>query len=251
MSAKAIAWAFECRGLTPVTRNVLFVLADSADKYGKCWPSVGTIARCAEVSERSVQRALHELEERAALTREQRVAESGRTTTTRYQLHADACVFLIDESELETLGGRVTPCRGEGDKVAPPGVTVASPLNMLEPTTGRKPTTGDLLPQDQRQPQPGNGKHHDKVTTPPEALPACVPADLWADFIADRKERKKPLTTRAQKLALTRLELLHAAGQDVAEVIRQSIERGWSGLFPIKAELAAGADRSWITRSMQ
>lgn len=250
MSAKAIAWAFECRGLTPVTRNVLFVLADSADKYGKCWPSVGTIARCAEVSERSVQYAVKELEA-IGVHRARREDPTGRTTSTMYQLPPPACVFQCDESDLESEGGRVQTVQGEGANGAGGRVHAAAPLNMLEPTTGRKPTTGDLLPEDQRQPQPGNGKHHDKVTTPPEALPACVPADLWADFIADRKERKKPLTTRAQKLALTRLELLHAAGQDVAEVIRQSIERGWSGLFPIKAEPAPGPDRSWITRSMQ
>jgi hypothetical protein len=63
-------------------------------------------------------------------------------------------------------------------------------------------------------------------------LPEWLPADAWADWHAFRNARKG-WTPKARALSLRTLTELHAAGHDPRRVIEQSIERGWTGLFPL------------------
>ena len=58
----------------------------------------------------------------------------------------------------------------------------------------------------------------------------------FADFIADRKERKEPMTSRAITLNVNKLSALSSNKDVQIAIIKQSIERGWKGLFEIKDE---------------
>lgn len=104
--------------------------------------------------------------------------------------------------------------------------------------------TAPLFPDN----SPKNGTRNRQVTVKePEKhkgdpLPPWMPAKPWGDFIADRRERKKPMTSRALQLAIAKLAALRDAGHDPEAVLLQSIACGWSGLFPIKAERAGKAD---------
>jgi len=80
-----------------------------------------------------------------------------------------------------------------------------------------------------------------KVGRPAETLKDILdkqPQDLQAalsDFIEDRKERKRPATTRAVKGWINKLETMYP--NDINKrigSIEQSIERGWHGLFEIR-----------------
>ena len=53
-------------------------------------------------------------------------------------------------------------------------------------------------------------------------------------FIDHRKEIKKPLTTRALELALTKLLNFKSQGKNISLIIDQSILKGWQDLFDIK-----------------
>lgn len=57
------------------------------------------------------------------------------------------------------------------------------------------------------------------------------------DFAEMRKKIRKPLTDRALALTLSELEKL-APGDDDKKIaiLNQSIQRGWQGVFPLKAE---------------
>ena len=67
---------------------------------------------------------------------------------------------------------------------------------------------------------------------PPLDVPEWIPRGAWQDWHAYRLARKG-WTRRAQELSLQTLEQLRDSGHDPQRVIDQSIERGWSGLFPI------------------
>jgi uncharacterized protein YdaU (DUF1376 family) len=67
---------------------------------------------------------------------------------------------------------------------------------------------------------------------PPLDVPEWIPKGAWQDWHAYRLARKG-WTRRAQELSLQTLEQLRDSGHDPQRVIDQSIERGWSGLFPI------------------
>lgn len=74
----------------------------------------------------------------------------------------------------------------------------------------------------------------DIIAKQPEALRQPL-----QDFVDDRKERKRPATTRAVKGWINKLETMYP--NDINKRIRsieQSIERGWNGLFEVKENFA-------------
>lgn len=62
-----------------------------------------------------------------------------------------------------------------------------------------------------------------------------------------RKRIKKPLTDYATKLAIVKLIKLKDAGQDLTEVINESILRQWDTFWPIR-EQKADLGNWWDTR---
>jgi uncharacterized protein YdaU (DUF1376 family) len=67
------------------------------------------------------------------------------------------------------------------------------------------------------------------------ALPDWLSSEAWSDWHAYRNARKG-WTPKARELSLRTLTELWATGHDPRAVIHQSIERGWTGLFPVKGQ---------------
>ena len=65
------------------------------------------------------------------------------------------------------------------------------------------------------------------------ALPQYIDVDLWLGFVEMRKAMGKrvPFTDYAQKLILKELMQMHQDGFDANSALRQSIMRGWRGVF--------------------
>lgn len=111
MSVKALTWAFE----QPISGNdkvVLLSLADHANDYGECWPSIKRLSQRARVSVRTVQRCLAELETAKLIVRETRNDPNGRSTSNMYLL----CMGEQARTPAEASGGQR---KQEGVKLAP------------------------------------------------------------------------------------------------------------------------------------
>lgn len=55
------------------------------------------------------------------------------------------------------------------------------------------------------------------------------------EYWANRKELKKPLTVRAAKMALKKLdEMTNGNTSEKIKIVQQSVFYGWIGLFPVK-----------------
>ncbi|HEX5362366.1 MAG TPA: YdaU family protein [Fluviicoccus sp.] len=67
------------------------------------------------------------------------------------------------------------------------------------------------------------------------ALPDCIPADAWAEWIAYRRNRKVTVSEQTMLAQVGKLEAWAAAGHSAADIIRTSISNGWQGLFEPKA----------------
>lgn len=80
-----------------------------------------------------------------------------------------------------------------------------------------------------------------KPPAAPVALPDWIPAETWSDFVAMRKQMRKPMGEAAIRLAVKTLDALRGEGNDPNAVIEQSIMRGWSGFFPLRGEFAKAA----------
>jgi len=80
-------------------------------------------------------------------------------------------------------------------------------------------------------------------------LPAFIPQEEWDAFV-DMRLRKGTITNYAKKLIADKLAKLQAMGHDPGDVLRQSIERGWKGVFPIRPEDKPYDPDSWIKRKL-
>lgn len=67
-------------------RAVYMYLADRADKEGKCYPAIGTIARELKLSRSTVKRAISDLEKSGYLRKEQRWRENGGKSSNMFYL---------------------------------------------------------------------------------------------------------------------------------------------------------------------
>ncbi|MBS7528533.1 helix-turn-helix domain-containing protein [Fusibacter paucivorans] len=81
--------------LTQRATLVAFYLINRADSEGTCFPGVKTIARECNISSRTVQRALNDLEEVGFLARESRFHEQGGQRSNLYYLQ----VIEVEQDE--------------------------------------------------------------------------------------------------------------------------------------------------------
>lgn len=65
-------------------------------------------------------------------------------------------------------------------------------------------------------------------------IPSQIDHGLFLAFKEKRKEMKKPLTGKAEELAIEKLMKFYATGDDPNEVLKESIQNSWQGLFPLK-----------------
>lgn len=65
---------------------VYMYLRDRADRDGKCYPAIGTIARELKLSRSTVKRAIADLEKSGYLCKEQRWRENGGKSSNMYFL---------------------------------------------------------------------------------------------------------------------------------------------------------------------
>lgn len=67
-------------------------------------------------------------------------------------------------------------------------------------------------------------------------LPDFIPQEAWEAYLLMRKQmgKKHQATEYAQKLLINKLTVWKTEGADVEAIINQSIERSWTGLFPVQ-----------------
>lgn len=66
-------------------------------------------------------------------------------------------------------------------------------------------------------------------------LPEWLDAGVWNDFLAMRKQIRKPMTERAKTLMLSKLQRFRDAGHDVHAMLENSIVNCWQDVYEPKA----------------
>lgn len=121
MSFDTVPWAWKVEGITPTQKLVLMGLASYADERNSCYPGQELLASRAGVSDRTVRRALDELEHIGLIRRERRKDARGFRTSDRYFLHvtknqpdklSGSESYRTSTTELPDIDDRVTghPC---------------------------------------------------------------------------------------------------------------------------------------------
>ncbi len=66
--------------------------------------------------------------------------------------------------------------------------------------------------------------------------PDWLDAELWEEFKARRVEIKKPMTPRAERMALKKLKRYMDEGCDQFEMVSASVVAGWQDIHPKKRQ---------------
>jgi uncharacterized protein YdaU (DUF1376 family) len=81
--------------------------------------------------------------------------------------------------------------------------------------------------------EPKNSRKSAETLSSGLGVPDWVPVESWKAFVENRKLLKKPMTPRAVKIILGKLEKLCAAGDDPGAVLDASVEHSWQGVWPL------------------
>ena len=124
-------WAWEQK-LKPTPKLILMALADAANDFGVCWPSVSTLATKCCVSIRTVRRVMQHLVDRKLLLSESRYRKDGSCSSNRYRLQLEGGDRLsLAPEPCDTTPGQ--PCEGPPDTGGIPGTTIGTQKESLQP----------------------------------------------------------------------------------------------------------------------
>lgn len=196
-------------------------LADHAHDDGThIFPSVQTLAKKTRQSERSVQYQLRNMEQSGWLVLVS-FEFGGRGKCREYRINPDWI-----------KGAEIAPfpkgCNSEHERVQ---------------SDAGKGATGDIKGATAIAPEPSVTKVKPSVTKNTRSksaaglglgivLPDWIPAGKWDDFVAMRKEIKKPITEKGKLLAISRLAEYKAQGHSVVAILDKAILNSNCGLFP-------------------
>lgn len=138
MSVRVMSWVWDHSQAGGTDRLVLLAIADSADHDGtNAWPSVATIARKCQVSERTVQRSIRALVDLGELRVQAQAGGTGKMRDDRrpnlYEIPMGEEGDGVTDRRPDGPDG-VTPGDTRGDIQRVDGVTTVSPNPSLDPS---------------------------------------------------------------------------------------------------------------------
>lgn len=201
MSHSATDWAIKQRGLKPAAKIVLWHLCDRYHPDHGCFPSLDTLADDCEMSRRSVQDQLAELEKSGLIKVEKMPRQNGQLPRNRYLL------------AFENLGQNLPKAKSALGKIErPPLANSRNSLGQNLPTNSVKGTSK------------GTSNDAQQVR---EVLCEVLPESSADDFIAHRKAKSAKLTVKAAELIAKKLK----GHPDPVSVIERAIMQGWTGIY--------------------
>lgn len=254
MAIEWINWAIPLKTGSATNKAVLIAICNHADGLGYCWPSQKEIQKFTELSLRSIQRAMQDLEERGFLKRQQRRRADGTRSSDAYLLQRDGqpqgdtqayCKksaarqgdsHLGENSQGDTVscsqGDTQSCCADSATSQAGSRVEADYP-SSIKATQCQGNIYTSYISEPSLEPSPPRARA--KTSLPPIPIPDWLDAGRWEEYLQHRRELSpKPFTPTAQRHAIAKLKKLKDEGNDPADVIRQTLESNWAGLFKLK-----------------
>jgi len=230
-----------------VLTAMAYLLRDAA---GKVFASAAKLVELTQLDRKTVLASIKRLEDASLIVRLDEVSGRG-----------GAPVFVLQLGEAAT--GQTDTEIGTGSTLADHGESLPGPL-ATHPKNGTSsapafiaepvpdfPRTSTVFPTNpsrfSHEPVPDLG--HNQITSIEPMnqvarnrapsfdasqfeLPDWLPREAWSDWVADRKDRRKPITPRAAMAQIKALAEYRKAGHAPTAVISHSIASGYQGLFP-------------------
>lgn len=207
MSMLLMVEAMKLKVGNPLRKLILIKLADNANDKGECFPSVSYIAEQCEISERSVQNHIKQLEVDGLLKIESRKSENGLNKSNIYYLNFSGANPAPYGANGSSSGANAAP---SGESPAPSYGANPAPItsHIIEPV--KEPVNNLVI----------NGFDF-------SGLDGMLEKNLIDDFIKFRKSIKKPLTQGAVNYLIRELNKAVRAGYNPNELIEMTLSRGW------------------------
>lgn len=243
MSMELMAKAMKVKVGNPLRKLVLLKLADNANDMGECWPSYQHIADQCEIARSTVKSHIRELEKVGLLTREFR-KEGDLNKSNVFHLTLDRAINTPVNTTKD--GGAVSDPVGQD---APEGGAADNPPGAADNLGGgaadNPRTYHSFEPINEPVIEPKNKRKQKAVF----ALPEGLNLDAWALWVEYRKQSKlKAYAPTPMSAGVQAGKLISLATGDLAlqmAVVKQAIDGGWSGLYPLK-KTGSGAESKII-----
>lgn len=190
------------------------------NEKGYCWASNGYFADLYEVSKVTVSRWIKALIDKGYISTEIEFKENSKEILHRYIKIVDTPINKNDE-------GYYQNCKGGINK------NVKTPINknVKENTTDINTTINSTSDKKERKKE-NKQTNYDSIINE-NIQDESVKQEIY-EFIKMRKLIKKPLTDRALKLLISKLNKLSSIPAEQVQILDNSIMNNWQGIFPLK-----------------
>lgn len=220
--------------ILPLEQIVLIQIAGHIGNNKDTWVSQAILAQECNTTPRNIRRIIASLIEKKFITSELHGRKNRYSIIIQHRLcsssidkdiskeHRTSRAYVDDESR--TSRAYVIPDRGHPEPISYVNVshTALEPVSVPGKMTNRKGTIK------------ANKQKIKETKKEIVELPSFLSAEQWQEYLDHRKSIKSPMTLLAQKKAINQLIKFEADGQDITEVLDQSIRNGWKGIFPVK-----------------
>ncbi|MDB2157721.1 MAG: hypothetical protein E6935_06490 [Clostridium butyricum] len=192
-------------------------------KKGYADPSRALIKKLTGISDnRTLDKLFDSLIEKGVLSR-----SSGKGTRSRYFIK---------------VGGEITPSVNN----VPSGEITPTVGGEITPTVG-----GEITPQKEKKRKRKENNKKEKDTGLDKIINSYTQDEelinTIRDFLKMRKAIKKPMTDRALKIMLNKLDKYADTPQKKIKILENSIENSWQGVFPLKDNCTLQHEQKKIT----
>lgn len=254
MSYDAIRWAMGQAIAPAMTKFLLVAMADCVNaEAGEmvCWPSYAYLARNTGMNTKTVEAGVYRLKELGYLVDTGRRAGDTRKVVV-YRLNAPESGVIKPGPQSPNANGTRPQNDPESGGVTPKSNPPKSEANPPKLGEQSPQIVGETTPKQGVRSRNGTKKEPGAVPgggAAVAAIPPGVPANLLADWLKVRKDKRAGPVTETVIAGLTREA--EKAGLPVADAVRYCCEAGWQNFnagFHAKREgLAASAPRASTT----
>ncbi|QTR47484.1 hypothetical protein J9253_05995 [Thiothrix litoralis] len=197
------------------------------------------IARIGSYSTEVISRTTSQLVELGWLSKAEN--NGGFSRSAIYKLH-------VPELLLKTVtdSDTVTDSFGYSDRFSRETVTDSVNQTVTDSVRGNKQTNKQTIITNHNNIAPTTEKPARKpqAASAQVAVPSFIPAKLWENVIAHRKSKKQPVTQLALEAVADHLAHLHAAGEDLQEVVMATIRANYPDFYPVRKAPPAAQSRA-------
>ena len=209
-----------------IARLILHNLAHRADeKTLVCWPSIESIAEHASVSSRTIMRTLPELE------------AADFILCGRKRRRGNMYFILISDFDEQAISDITVSLNGDGFEAI--RGRISDILARISDTGGRISDT-QMSHQHRTIEQKENNKRKEVIK-----IPDWLNSETFSDFVEHRASLKAPMSPKAQRLLITKLDKHRSEGHNPNELLNTAIMSGWKSVYPPKPESNNGRSKKY------